>query len=326
MTGAIAAALTSAFCFALAAALQHREALGTNAGGVADIRLLWRLCQRPLWLAGVAADLASMALHVLALSMASLALVQPLGVTGIVFAIPLAALLRRQRIRRSDLFAAGVVVVGLIALLEALPTTSTPRLPSIAAIVITTICVLATAAAATFAAHHLPGRPRALLLAGAAGTAFGLTAVLVRTLILLSRLAGSTPSVVTASICIAALGLGGYLLLQSAYRCGHFAGSLATSTVLDPVVAVLAGHLLLHEALPSDPVRLMVIAGAAALIVAGVFTLVRSPAAMALFASEPPTDSSPGPAQVATTHDAIHQATAAPPRTSTVPPALRSRR
>lgn len=96
MVGAIAAALASAVCFALAAALQHREALGTDAAGVADIRLLWRLCRRPLWLAGVAADLASMALHVFALSMASLALVQPLGVTGIVFAIPLAALVRRH--------------------------------------------------------------------------------------------------------------------------------------------------------------------------------------------------------------------------------------
>ena len=287
MTGAIVAALSSAFCFALAAALQHREALGTGAAGVADIRLLWRLCQRPLWLTGVAADLASMALHVLALSMASLALVQPLGVTGIVFAIPLAAVLRRQRIRRLDLLAAAVVVTGLIALLESLPTSSVPRLPSPAHIVVATACVLVAAAAATTAAHHLPGRPRALLLAGAAGTAFGLTAVLVRTLLLLSRTAGSTPSVVVTSVCIAALGLGGYLLLQSAYRCGHFAGSLATSTVLDPVVAVVTGHLLLGEVLPTDPTRLVVIGLAVTLVVAGVAALVRSPAALAVLSAAP---------------------------------------
>jgi drug/metabolite transporter (DMT)-like permease len=287
MVGAILAALSSAFCFALAAALQHREALGTKAAGVADIRLLWRLCQRPLWLAGVAADLASMALHVLALSMASLALVQPLGVTGIVFAIPLAALLRRQRIRRLDLLAAGLVVGGLIALLHSLPTSSVPHLPPAAHLVLSTAVALAAAAAATTAAHHLPGRPRAVLLAGAAGTAFGLTAVLVRTLLLLSRLAGSAPSVVITSVCIAVLGLGGYLLLQSAYRSGHFAGSLATSTVLDPVVAVVAGHLLLGEVLPTDPARLVVIGIAVALVVTGVAALVRSPAAMAVLASAP---------------------------------------
>lgn len=282
MAGAIIAALASALCFALAAALQHREALRTHASGVADIRLLWRLCRRPLWLAGVAADLASMALHVFALSMASLALVQPLGVTGIVFAIPLAALVRRQRIRRLDLLAASSVVVGLVALLESLPTASVPRVPSMTTVVVATVCVAITVAAATIGAHHLPGRPRALLLAGGAGTAFGLTAVLVRTLLLLSRLPGTTPAVVTTSLCIAVLGLGGYLLLQSAYRSGHFAGSLATSTVLDPVVAVLAGHLLLGEVLPTDPVRLVIIASAVALVVAGVAALVRSPAALAV--------------------------------------------
>lgn len=287
MVGAILAALSSAFCFALAAALQHREALGTHAAGVADIRLLWRLCQRPLWLAGVAADLGSLALHVFALSMASLALVQPLGVTGIVFAIPLAALLRRQRIRRLDLVAAGLVVAGLIALLESLPTSSIPRIAPAAPIVVATACVAVAATAATTAAHYLPGRPRALLLAGAAGTAFGLTAVLVRTLLLLSRLAGSTSSVVVTSVCIAVLGLGGYLLLQSAYRSGHFAGSLATSTVLDPVVAVVAGHLLLGEVLPTDPVRLIIIGFAVVVIVIGVTVLVRSPAALAVLASPP---------------------------------------
>ena len=282
MAAAILIALASAFCFALAAALQHREALGTSANGVADVKLLLRLCRRPLWLTGVVADLLSMALHVLALSMASLALVQPLGVTGIVFAIPLAALLRRQAIRRMDIAAAALVVVGLIALLRALPTASVPRVPSLGFIIFLSMTVVATVAGATVAAHFLPGRPRALLLAGAAGSAFGLTAVLVRTLLLLSRLAGSTPAVVTASICIAILGLGGYLLLQSAYRSGHFAGSLATSTVLDPVVAVLAGHLLLQEQLPTDAVRLLVVGTGAALVIAGVALLVRSPAALAL--------------------------------------------
>ena len=282
MAGAIAAALASALCFALAAALQHREALGTHAASVADIRLLWRLCRRPLWLAGVVADLASMALHVFALSMASLALVQPLGVAGIVFAIPLAALVRRQRIRRLDLLAAAAVVVGLVALLESLPTSSVPHVPSMRIVVVATACAAVAVAAATIGAHHLPGRPRALLLAGGAGTAFGLTAVLVRTLLLLSRVAGTTPAVIVTSVCIAVLGIGGYLLLQSAYRSGHFAGSLATSTVLNPVVAVLAGHLLLGEVLPTDPVRLVVIGLAIAFVVAGVAALVRSPAALAV--------------------------------------------
>lgn len=285
MVAAVLLALASAFCFALAAALQHREALGVHATGVADVRLLLRLCRRPLWVTGVVCDLLSMTLHVLALSMASLALVQPLGVTGIVFAVLLAAVLRRQWVGRLDLLAAALVVVGLVVLLQALPTASVPTVPSWKSIVTLTVGILVVVCGATVGAHHLPGRPRALLLAGAAGSAFGLTAVLVRALLLLSRLAGSTPAVVAASLCIAVLGLGGYLLLQSAYRSGHFAGSLATSAVLDPIVAVLAGHLLLHEHLPGGVVRLAVIGAAGLLVIGGVAALVRSPAASALGAA-----------------------------------------
>lgn len=282
MIGAVFAALASAFCFALAAALQHREALSTHAAGVADFRLLVRLSRRPLWLLGVGADVLSMALHVLALSMAPLSLVQPLGVTGIVFAVPLAALLRRTAIRPIDLLAAALLVAGLIALLQSLPTSSPARVPSVLMIATVAVVVLALATAATVAAHHLPGRPRALLLAGAAGISFGLTAVLVRALLLLVRISGSAPAVMAAALSIVALGLSGYLLLQSAYRVGHFAGSLATATVLDPVVAVLAGHFLLHEQLPTDAPHLFVVGVATAVVIGSVALLVRSPAALAL--------------------------------------------
>src|ERR1700712_4125909 len=64
MALAVLAALASAVCFALGAALQHREAIAVTSGGVADPRLLWKLCHRPLWLVGTLADLGSMALHV----------------------------------------------------------------------------------------------------------------------------------------------------------------------------------------------------------------------------------------------------------------------
>jgi drug/metabolite transporter (DMT)-like permease len=294
---AVIAALASAFCFALAGALQHREALHVGTCGVADVRLLWNLGRRPLWLVGVGCDLLSMALHVFALSLATLAVVQPLGVTGIVFAIPLAAVLRKQRIRRLDLAAAGAVVLGLIVLLRALPTSHQVRVPSVGLVLPASLAVLVLVAIMTMVGHFCPGRPRAILLAAGAGTAFGLTAVLVRTLIVLSRHVGTAGTVVAVSICIGVVGLAGYLLLQSAYRAGHFAASLATSTVLNPVVAVLAGALLLHEALPSDPGTLVVIGLAALLVCAGIALLVRSPAALSL-APQTEIDNAAGPGEV----------------------------
>lgn len=94
---AVAAALTAAWWFAVAAALQHHEAARPSSAGVADPRWLRRLARRPLWLAGVAAAGLGGALHLLALSMAPLTVVQPLGVTCLMFALPLSAALSRHR-------------------------------------------------------------------------------------------------------------------------------------------------------------------------------------------------------------------------------------
>src|SRR3954453_2114260 len=135
MPAAVIAALASAFCFALAAALQQREALAVNVPGVANLRLLTQLGRRPLWLAGVGCDIVSVALHVLALSLATLAVVQPLGVTGIVFAIPLAAVLRRKRIRGSEIAAAAAVAVGLVVFLRSLTPAGRVQLPSPALVI-----------------------------------------------------------------------------------------------------------------------------------------------------------------------------------------------
>ena len=303
MALAVLAALASAFCFALGAALQHREAIAVTSGGVADPRLLWKLCHRPLWLVGTLADLGSMALHVLALSVGTLALVQPLGVTGILWAIPLAAVLRRQAVRRADLLAGVAVAIGLFALLQSLPTRPGHHLPGWTFIVVLAAGVFVFAATMTAIAHFAPGRPRAILLAVAAGTSFGMTAVLIRTLMLLIRHGGSVGQFTSAAIATSILGLIGYMLLQTAYRSGHFAGSLAATTVLNPVVAVLAGGLLLHEGLPAGWKHLTVIGVAAIVICAGIAQLVRSPAVLTCELPETergaPVDLSPGVAEAA---------------------------
>jgi len=168
MLVAVLAALASAFCFALSTALQHREAHAVGPAGVADFRLLMRLSRRPMWLLGTAAGLGSMALHVFALSIGTLALVQPLGVTGLLFAIPLAALLGRQRIRRVDLVAGAAVVAGLIGLLKSLPVSAAVRVPSWLSVVVLAVVALVAAGLLALISHFAPGRPRAVLLAAGA--------------------------------------------------------------------------------------------------------------------------------------------------------------
>ncbi len=275
---AVLAALAGAFCYAVAAALQHHEAARATTRGLADPRLLWQLAHRPLWLAGIAATGVGASLHLLALSRGPLTLVQPLGVTGLLFAVPLAAALRHHRVQLRELISALIVLAGLGALLGALPVgvgTGTVGEESVAVLLVT---AGALAAAATAAARVVSGSLRSLFLAVGAGIALGSTSALARVLMHIDGQPGAAEPMLLAGAGIALLAPLGFLLTQSAYRAGGFAAALATVTVVDPVVAVIGGVLLLHEPVPTSPGQTLAVSLGAVLITVGIAVLARSPA------------------------------------------------
>lgn len=276
---AVLAALASAVCFALAAALQQREAGVVESSGVADPRLLFRLARRPIWLIGVGADGLAAVLHVVALSQGSIAVVQPLGVTGLLFAIPMVAVLRRQRVLGRDVVAALVVLVGLGVLLQLAPhpNPGAGTGPTVMVVVVPTITLIFAAAMVTLA-HTSPARIRALLLAVTAGSSFGIVAVLVRALLQLLGHPHQGSAIAAAAIGIAVLAPTGYLALQQAYRVGHFAATLATAVVVDPIAALIGGVFVLNEPLPHSPGQTVAAVLSAVVIVAGIAVLVASPA------------------------------------------------
>ena len=92
---AVGLALASAVCYAVSAALQHHEAARQSGNGLHLVRALLR---RPAWCAAVLASLLGALLHVGALGAGPLVLVQPLGVTALVFALPIGARLGRVRV------------------------------------------------------------------------------------------------------------------------------------------------------------------------------------------------------------------------------------
>lgn len=94
-------------------------------------------------------------------------------------------------------------------------------------------------------------RSRSLLLAIGAGTAFGTTSALARTVLTVDGSPGAGSTVLLAGAGIALLAPVGFLLTQGAYQAGHFAAALATITVTDPLVASTGAVLLMHEPLPS---------------------------------------------------------------------------
>ncbi|MBL7489934.1 hypothetical protein I6A60_33140 [Frankia sp. AgB1.9] len=163
---AVPAAVASALCYAVAAALQQREAARAAGGG---LRLLAGLARRPLWLAGIGATAAGATLHVLALRLGPLALVQPIGAAGLLFALPLGALLHRRPVRRGELAAAGLVAAGVVGLLASVQVArGTPTLSEPSTALLATVIAVAAVGSTTLA-RRLRGPWRALISPAAAG-------------------------------------------------------------------------------------------------------------------------------------------------------------
>ena len=99
MTGwAVAVALSAAVAFGWSTALMHHGASGAPAarglrGLLSHVVRQWR------WLLGMAASLAGLGLHAVALHLGSLVVVQPLVVSGLVFAFLFRSALDRMDVR-----------------------------------------------------------------------------------------------------------------------------------------------------------------------------------------------------------------------------------
>jgi drug/metabolite transporter (DMT)-like permease len=277
---AVGAALLGAACCATAAALQQREAVAVRAVDAAGWRLLVSLARRPRWLAGLTALVMGAVLHVLALLNGPLSLVQPLGVTAVVFAVPVAAALYRYRVRIREMAAAATVAAGLCGLLFVIPKQANATenatgtmLPTLRLVI---AALLAMGLLVVFAARRRP-LTRALLLATGAGIALGVTAILLQMVLIDTERGGISGVLSLTGGAVVLLTVIGVLLTQQAYRVGSAAVVLATVTVVDPAASVFAVVALLGENFPTDALSLVLAGVSTAVITAGIAWLARSP-------------------------------------------------
>lgn len=226
---------------------------------------------RSAWWAGTALLGVGSGLGALALVLAPVALVQPVGV----LALPLAVAWAARTGRAPAGLAGWVGVVCCLLGVAALVVLLTPAAGAGGAATVdlagpgTVVLALVALAAATGSVLDA-GPGRTVLLAAAAGTAFGTVAALTRT-VLPALLDGRAPALDAGLVLALALGLG----LWSLHRAGsdrHHGLLVATLTVVDPLIAVALAGVLLGETLPGGQVGLG--AGAAALLaVVGVVVL-----------------------------------------------------
>ncbi|WP_017589381.1 DMT family transporter [Nocardiopsis ganjiahuensis] len=275
MLWSVLLAVAGAFTLALGSALQERDAVRAPGRQVARAGFLVHLLRQPRWLLGTGAAVLGASLHLIALSGAPLTVIQPIGVTGLLFAIVLSALFNRQRVRISQIMAGIAVMIGLAGVLTTFPHgTDTPVMSTGTALWLSG-GVVAAGAAVYLTAHWMPSGIRALLLAAAGGAALGTTSGLAR-VITSNALEDPVRLFSWLTVLAGATALFGALLLQNAYRTGHFAAAYATLLIADPVVGVGIGALLLGEGVPDTPIEQVGAALFALLATAGTVALARS--------------------------------------------------
>lgn len=117
--------MLSSSCYGAASALQALEARRVPRTAALRAGLIMRLLRRPLWLAGVGAGVLGWVCSAAALSLASVALVQPALGLGLIVLLVLATRLLGERVGPVEIAGSIAIVVAIGALAWAGPTEST---------------------------------------------------------------------------------------------------------------------------------------------------------------------------------------------------------
>lgn len=268
---AIGVALASAGCYAVAAVLQQREATrhesDATAGGLA---LFGRLIRRPRWWIAVSATITGALLHLVALRFGPLTLVQPLGVSALVLALPLGAALAGRSVTRGEWTAAGAVALGLLGILSLAPHHARPPEVSDAALGVAVGGCAVLVTLMVVASSWLPRRAGSVLRAASSAVLFGLASAMARLVV-----AGSSTVALAIGTCAVAA-VAGMVLIQTAYRDGGLGAPLATCTIVDPIAASVLGIVLLGENVHVDALDTTLGLAGLALTVAGLTVLSRT--------------------------------------------------
>jgi drug/metabolite transporter (DMT)-like permease len=312
MEKAILLAVAASFCTATASICQRQGARSVETTSGFDLRLIFRLARRPIWLLGIASMIGGFLFQLTALRYGALTLVQPILALELllVFGYMAIAGRRQVRIKPRDWVAAAAMSAG-IAMFLRLASPSGGRLHAPAgswllAGLITLGAVLVAVAVATSigrrsaaagpggqpGAAGLGGQPmtaarsggqpaasstrRAALLGVATGMAWGFVAAVIKELS--SHIGGGLGAVFStwSLYLLLVVGAATMLLASHALAAGPLAASQPGFTVLDPLSAGLLGVFLFAEHIQTAPWDLAGEVLGLALVIAGALGLSRS--------------------------------------------------
>ena len=248
---AVLAGFGSALAYAITAVTEQLSTKRVKRHRALSPELLLDLIKQPLWLAGVAANVASLGLQVVALRFGPLALVEPILVFDMIFAGLISAAIRKHfdPVTGAGVLACAAGVAGFLVIARPSAgrdtlgfTEALPLLAGFAALLIACLAV---------ARWNQAARPLALALA--CGAAYAVTDFSIK--LATGQFSGGLADVFThwPIYAVAVIGPVGFVLNQSAFQAGTLPPVLAIITIADTIGAIGLGWLFLNETLASGP-------------------------------------------------------------------------
>jgi len=269
---AIVLALIAAALFACAAVAQQ-----SAAAAVPDGALVRGVLRSGRWWAGVGGDVGGYLVQVAALAVGSVAVVQPVLVSMLLFALPLSARFSGLRMRPSTWLAAvGLTAALVVFVAVGEPTEGDADAPWAAwAWPLAVVVGISLVAAAVGASAGRRASRAALSFGIAGGLLFGVAVAFTKYVTDLVERGFLAAATSWQTYALVAAGVAGFYLQQRAFQAGPLAASLPAVTIGEPLAAVALGVVVLDERIDVGGVRSPVVIAALAVMVLTTIALSR---------------------------------------------------
>lgn len=283
MGKAIILAVAASLFTAVSSICQRRGASGVPGGEGFSVKLILHLMGEPIWLLGVGSMVVGFACQATALHFGSLALVQPILASELLFVFAYLAVASRRRVRPTDWLTAAAMAAGLgVFLFTASPSGGQPEAAATLWVLagLSGLGLVMIIAVAAFTPLRRGTRPSAARRAGmlgvATGVSWGFLAAVIKELG--SHTSGGVSGIFSTWSLYVLVGVGAasMILSSNALRAGPLAASQPGFTIVDPLVASLLGVFIFKERLRLGPSEIVIEVIALAVLAFGVFALSHS--------------------------------------------------
>jgi drug/metabolite transporter (DMT)-like permease len=286
----LALSLAASFLMAASNFLQQRAARSVAqmdpraARASGAVLLMRKLLRSSTWLAGWLVNTAGFFAQAVALHLGSVAVVQPVMSTQLLFAVPLGAWQLRIRPRRMDAVFALLVSGGLVVFFGVAGVAPNAAVGERDRVLPTVFATLGLVVLMQVVGTKTKQAITAHLAAVGAGFCFALTAVLTKlTMTDLVHRGVAATATDWPGYLLAIATASGMVLEQTAFAGGPLPWAIAAMSVTNPLAGYTMGILSFDVAFPTSVGALAGVAGSGALLVAGLAGLANSPVAQAFY-------------------------------------------